>query len=72
MDFFDEGNYYTVTRCLLLDDISMGKVTKALTYSFNVFDMFHSFLEGGTEKISDWITGAKYFKWALFIWISNA
>ena len=53
MDFFDEGNYYTVTRCLLLDDISMGKVTKALTYSFNVFDMFRSFLEGGTEKISD-------------------
>ena len=29
-DFFDEGNYYTVTRCLLLDDISMGKVTKHL------------------------------------------
>ena len=33
--------------------------------------MSHSSMEGGTGKISDWITGIKYFKWALFPWISN-
>ena len=28
--------------------------------------MPHSSAEGGTGKISDWISGVKYFKWAYF------
>ena len=34
--------------------------------------MSPSFVEGGTGKISDWITEAEYFKWVLFVLISNA
>ena len=61
-----------VHECLLRDGMSMGKVTKAFSYPFNVFHVSDSPMEGGTGKISDWITGVKYFKWALFICISNA
>ena len=50
----------------------MGKLTKAFSYSFKVFHVSDSSVERGTGKISDWITGVKNFKWALFVWISNA
>ena len=51
--FHDEGNNIAVTRYLLHDGMSMGKVTKAFSYSFNVFHVPHSSAEGGTAKISD-------------------
>ena len=31
----------------------MGKVNKAFGYSFNVFHVSHSSVEGGTRKISN-------------------
>ena len=40
--FYDEG-----------DDVSIGKATKALTYTFNLFHVFDLALEGGIGKISD-------------------
>ena len=49
-DFHDEDNNIAVTRYLLRDDMSMGKVTKAFSYYFNVFHMSHSPVEGGTER----------------------
>ena len=52
-DFHDEGNNIAVNRYLLLDGMSMGKVTKGFSYSFNVFHMSHSSTEGGTGKISE-------------------
>ena len=33
----------------LHDDIRMGKVTIAFSYSFNVFGLSHSSLDGGTD-----------------------
>ena len=65
-------NYIAVIGCLLRYGMSMGKVTKAFSYSFNVSHVSPSFVEGGTGKISDWITEAEYFKWVLFVLISNA
>ena len=50
---YDEDNYIAVHRCLLRDGMSMRKVTKAFSYSFNVFHVSHSYVEGGTGKISD-------------------
>ena len=55
-----------VTGCLLRDGMSMGKVTKVFSYSFSMFHVSHSSVEGGTGKISDWIIEAKYFKWEHF------
>ena len=49
-DFHDEDNNIAVTRYLLRDGMSMGKVTKAFSYYFNVFHMSHSPVEGGTER----------------------
>ena len=51
--FHDEDNNITVTRYLLRDGMSMEKVTKAFSYSFNVFHVLHSSAEGGTGKISE-------------------
>ena len=44
-DFHDEDNNIAVTRYLLRDGMSMGKVTKAFSYYFNVFHMSHSPVE---------------------------
>ena len=52
-NFHDEGNNVAVTRYFLLDGMSMGKVIKAFSYSFNMFHVPHSSAEGGTGKISD-------------------
>ena len=48
-DFYHEDNYIAVHGCLLRDGMSMGKITKAFSYSFNVFHVSHSSVEGGTE-----------------------
>ena len=39
--------------------MSKGKVPKAFSYSFNLFHVSHSSVEGGPGKISDWISGVK-------------
>ena len=43
----------TVTGCLLSGGMSMRIATKAFSYSFNVFHMSHSSMDGGGGKISD-------------------
>ena len=52
-DFHDEDNNLAVTKYLLRDGVSMVKVTKASSYSFNLFHVSHSSAEGGTGEISD-------------------
>ena len=47
--------------------MSKGKVPKAFSYSFNLFHVSHSSVEGGPGKISDWISGVKKFKWEQFL-----
>ena len=49
--------YITDTGCLLRGAMSLGKVTIAFSYSFNVFYVSHSSLEESKGKIADWITG---------------
>ena len=43
----------TVTGCLLSGGMSMRIATKAFSYSFNVFHMSHSSMDGGGGKVSD-------------------
>ena len=47
--FYDEDNI-AVTWCLLRDAMNIGKVPKAFSYSFNVFRLSHSSVEGGTGR----------------------
>ena len=58
-DFYDKDNYITVSGCLFFDDMNMGNVTKAFSYSINVFHVSPSSLEGSTKKNSYWITGVE-------------
>ena len=58
-DFYDKDNYITVSGCLFFDDMNMGNVTKAFSYSINVFHVSHSSLNESTKKISCWITGVE-------------
>ena len=46
-------DYITVTGCLLRNGRSMEKVTKAVSYSFNVLHVSHASVEGSTGKIDD-------------------
>ena len=55
------------------EKISMVKaikllVTKSFSYSFNVFHVSQLCVEGGTGKVSDWISGVEYFKWKHFLY----
>ena len=48
--------------------MSMAKVTKAFSYSFNMYHVSLSSVEVGTGRISNWISGDKYFKWDYFLY----
>ena len=45
-DFYNEDNCMAVHGCLLLYGIRIGKATKACSYSFNVFHVPPSSVEG--------------------------
>ena len=47
--FYDEDNI-AVTWCLLRDGMNIGKVPEAFSYSFNVFRLSHSSMEGDTGR----------------------
>ena len=68
-NFYDEDNCTAVHGCLLHYGMSMGKVNKGFSYSFNVFHVSHSSVERGTINIFDLINGVECFKWALFVLI---
>ena len=48
-----KDNYIVAHECLLRDDMSMGKVSKAFSYFFNVFYVSHLPVERGTGKTFD-------------------
>ena len=59
---YDEDNYTAVHGCLLRYGMSMGKVNKGFSYSFNVFHVSHLSVEKGTRNIFDLINGVECLK----------